>query len=145
MLAGLAPDLAWGAGVNGILYAPGFPVGFRGMTTLFLPTTAEGNRRSVDFDMLIFGGSLCPTLRRRVNLMACLGGHVGILRPRIGDVLPIWNVAAEVRVGIPIVQPIEIGAGIGAAVPIFRPRYEDIYRADVVAFTADFMVGFFFP
>lgn len=145
MLTGLAPEIAWGAGVSGILYAPGFPVGFRGMTTLFLPTTAEGNGKSVDFDMLVFGGSLCPTIRRRINLMGCVGGHVGILRPRAGDVLPIWNAAAELRVSIPIAQPIELGAGAGAALPIFRPRYEDIYRADVVAFTADVMVGFFFP
>jgi hypothetical protein len=145
MLAGLAPELAWGAGVNGILYAPGFPVGFRGMTTLFLPTTAEGNGKKVDFDMLLFGGSLCPTIRGRVNLMGCIGGHVGILRPRVGDILPIWNASAELRVSIPIAQPIEIGAGAGAALPIFRPKYEDIYRSNVVAFTADLMVGFFFP
>jgi hypothetical protein len=145
MLAGFAPELAWGAGVNGILYAPGFPVGFRGTTTLFLPTTAEGNGKNVDFDMLLFGGSLCPTIRRRINLMGCIGGQVGILRPRIGDILPIWNAAAELRVSIPIAQPIEIGAGAGAVLPIFRPKYEDIYRSDVVAFMADFMIGFFFP
>jgi hypothetical protein len=145
MLAGLAPELAWGAGVNGILYAPGFPVGFRGMTTLFLPTTAEGNGKSVDFDMLIFGGSLCPTIRRRVNLMGCVGGHVGILRPRVSDILPIWNFAAELRISIPIAQPIEVGAGVGGAVPIFRPKYEDIYRSNIMALTADVMVGFFFP
>jgi hypothetical protein len=145
MLAGLAPELAWGAGVNGILYPPGSPIGFRGTTTLFLPTTAEGNGRKVDFDMLLFGGSICPTIRRRVNLMGCIGGHVGILRPRSGDLLAIWNLAAELRISIPIAQPIEIGAGAGAALPIFRPKYENIYRSDVVAFTADVMVGFFFP
>ena len=145
MLAGLLPELGWGAGVSGTLYAPGFPVGFRGVSTLFLPTTAEGNGKSVELDTLMFGGFLCPTVRRRVNVMACLGGHSGIIRPRVGDLIPIWNAAAELRVSIPIVQPIMIGAGAAVGLPILRPKIEVIYKSDVVVFTADFMIGFFFP
>lgn len=153
-VAGLAPEVAWGAGVNGILYPPGVPLGFRGMTTLFLPTHAEGRGIAADFDMLMFGGSLCPTLRGRVNLMGCVGGHVGFLRPRPqgtgvvslpDDLLAIWNASAEVRVSIPVAAPILVGAGAGAALPLIRPKWQDIYESSVVALTADVTVGFFFP
>ena len=146
MLAGFARELAWGAGVSGLLYPPGIPIGFRATSTLFLPTTAEGNNRTQEFDMLMGGGFVCPTLRRRVNLMACVGGHLGFLRPRRDDVfVPIWNGVTEVRISIPIAQPIMIGAGIGAVVPILRPKFDDIYQSEIVAFTSDFMIGFFFP
>ena len=146
MIAGFAPQLAWGAGVDGMLYPPGVPLGFRGTTTLFLPTVAEGNGKRVLFDMLLFGGALCPTIRGQVvNVMGCLGGHLGILRPRDGDIIPIWNASAEARVSLHIAQPIMLGAGVGAALPIFRPKYEDIYESSVVALTTDLMVGFFFP
>ncbi len=154
MIAGLAPETAWGAGVNGILYPPGVPLGFRGFASLFLPTRTDVNGTRVDFDMLLFGGSLCPTLRRRVNLMGCLGGHLGLLRPRPqgsagaalpDDLVPIWNASAEVRVSIPITAPIAMGAGVGGALPILRPKYAGTWESSVVALTADVALGFFFP
>ncbi len=154
MIAGLAPQLAWGAGVNAILYAPGVPIGFRGFTTLFLPTHTDVGASRVDFDMLLFGGSLCPTIRGRVNLMGCVGGHLGLMRPRPqgsaastlpDDLIPIWNASAELRVSIPVMAPIAAGAGVGAALPIVRPKYQGAWESSVVAMTADVALGFFFP
>ena len=146
MMAGFAPQLAWGAGVDGILYPPSLPLGFRGTTTLFLPTAADGNGKHVLFDMLLFGGSLCPTIRGQVvNVMGCLGGQLGILRAREGDVIPIWNATAEARLSLHVAQPIMLGAGAGVALPILRPRYQDIYESSVVAFMSDVMIGLFFP
>ena len=154
MVAGLAPEAAWGAGVNAILFPPGVPVGFRGFATLFLPTRAAGDGAVVDFDMLLLGGSVCPTLRGRVNLMGCIGGHLGALRPRPrgpstfalpDELVSIWNASAEVRVSIPIASPIMIGAGVGGAVPLVRPRYERLHESAIVAFVADVGVGLYFP
>lgn len=153
-IVGLAPQTAWGAGVNGILYPPGVPLGFRGFTSLYLPTHTDVGAARVDFDMLLFGGSLCPTIRGRVNLMGCIGGHVGILRPRPqgtagaglpDDLLAIWNASAELRVSIPIAAPIAAGAGVGGALPILRPKYQGAYESSIVALTADVALGFFFP
>jgi hypothetical protein len=153
-VAGLAPEVAWGAGVNAILFPPGLPVGFRGMASLFLPTRAAGDGTVADFDMLVLGGSVCPTLRRRVSLMACIGGHLGALRPRPrgpgtttlpDDLIGIWNASAELRVSVPVAAPIAVGAGAGGAVPITRPSYGGIYESAIVAFTADVGVGVYFP
>jgi hypothetical protein len=116
--------------------------------------------------MLYVGGSLCPTLRRRVNLMFCLGGQLGLLRPRAKTqgrgiaetVLPIWNALAELRGSMTIVPPIGITAGVGGALPLLRSRVEyrpssatgasepaTLFKVSPVAAMADVGVGFVFP
>jgi len=161
---GLTPTLTGGAGVEAILYPPRIPIGFRGYTMLFLPTdkTADGARAS--FDMLYLGGGLCPTWRTRVSVMGCLGGQLGVLRPRAEtpnrgiseSLLPIWNAMAELRLHVPIVAPIGVAAGVGAGIPLLRPRLEytssapardtqTLHRADAFVLTADLGIGFFFP
>lgn len=160
---GLAPTLAPGAGVEAILYPPKIPVGFRGYTTLFLPTSAEKDGARASFDMLYAGGSICPTLRGRVNLLGCLGGHLGLLRPRAEtpgrgisqDVLLLWTAMAELRVHVPLVAPIGVAAGAGAGLPILRPELEyrrssgvgtdRLHRPEAYVLTADVGIGFFFP
>jgi hypothetical protein len=160
---GLLPSVAPGAGVHAILYPPGIPVGFRGYTTLFLPTDTTQDGARATFDMLYAGGTVCPTLRRRVNLLGCLGGQLGVLRPRAEttnrgiseDLMPVLNAVAEVRVHVPIVAPIGIAAGVGAGVPILRPelRYQRstgtgtavLHQPDAVTLSADVGLGLFFP
>ena len=160
---GLAPTLAPGAGVDAILYPPKIPIGFRGYTTLFLPTSAEKDGARASFDMLYAGGSLCPTLRGRVNLLGCVGGHLGLLRPRAEtsgrgiseDVLLLWTAMAELRVHVPLVAPIGVSAGVGAGLPILRPELayrrsggggtDTLHRPEVYVLTADVGIGFFFP
>lgn len=159
---GLTPTLAPGAGVQAILYAPRLPVGFRGYTTLFLPTEATKDGARASFDMLYAGGSVCPTLRGRVNLLACLGGHLGLLRPRAEtasrgireDVLLLWTAMAELRVHVPLAAPIGVAAGVGAGLPILRPELaytrtgggrDVLHRPEAYVLTADVGVGFFFP
>jgi hypothetical protein len=160
---GLAPTLVPGAGVQAILYPPRLPIGFRGYTTLFLPSEAEKEDARASFDMLYAGGAICPTLRGRVNLLGCLGGHLGLLRPRAEtsgrgideDVVLLWTAMAELRAHVPIVAPIGVAAGVGAGVPILRPevRYERVgtrstdilHRPEAYVLTADVGIGFFFP
>ena len=114
--------------------------------------------------MLYLGGGLCPTWRTRISLMGCLGGHLGLLRPRANtpnrgiseDLLPIWNAMAELRIHIPIIQPIGVAAGVGGGIPLLRPRldyttsgpaptFDTLHRPDAILLTADVGVGFFFP
>lgn len=129
---GSTPTLAPGAGVQGILYPPVFPVGLRGYANLFLPTETEQDGARASFDMLYGGGSLCPTLRGRVHLLGCVGGQIGVLRPRaetpnrgIGEsLLPILNAVVELRVHGPIVAPFGAAAGVSAGLPIMRPEVE---------------------
>ncbi len=160
---GLAPSLAPGAGVEAILYPPKLPVGFRAYTTLFLPTTAEKDGARASFDMLYAGGSICPTLRGRVNVLGCLGAHLGMLRPRAEssgreireDVLVLWTAMAELRVHVPVAAPFGVAAGVGAGLPILRPeltyRRADgsglgiLHRPEAYVLTADVGLGFFFP
>jgi hypothetical protein len=158
---GITPTLAPGAGVQALLYPPKIPVGFRGYTTLFLPTNAEQDGARASFDMLYAGGGICPTVRGRVNLLFCLGGHLGVLRPRAEtrnrdiqeDLRVIWNAMAEIRLHIPLVAPIGIAAGVGAGVPIVRPRVDytrstgtrdTLHRSEAYVLTADVGIGFFF-
>lgn len=161
---GLAPSLAPGGGVQAILYPPGgVPIGFRGYTTLFLPTEAEKDGARATFDMIYGGGTICPTLRLRVSLLGCLGGQLGLLRPRsetanrgIGEeLLPILNAVAELRLHVPLVAPIAAAAGVSAGLPILRPevRYQRsngagsdrLHKAEPYMLTADVGIGFFFP
>jgi hypothetical protein len=168
LAAGLAPSVAVGAGVEAILYPPGVPVGFRGFTTLFpsvrfLSASASKDGARATFDMLYLGGSVCPTLRRAVNLMLCLGGQLGALRAHAetdnrgikdGQLLPIWNALLEARVSFPIVKPIGVSGGLALAVPILHPKFEyrttaggtdTLHEVSPVAFVASGGIGFVFP
>ncbi len=161
--SGLTPSVAVGAGVEALLYPPRIPVGFRGFTTLFYPSTADKDGAKASLDMLYLGGALCPTIRgQRINVMGCLGGHLGLIRPRAEtsgrgikeNILPIWNALAELRVSIPIVRPIGFQAGVGAALPLFRSTIEyrtttgaieELHKVSIVVLTADAGLGFVFP
>lgn len=159
---GIAPVLDPGAGVQAILYPPKIPVGFRGYTALFLPTTREMDGARASFDMLYAGGSLCPTLRGRINLLGCVGGQLGILRPRAEtpnrgideSVVVIWNVMLEARVHIPIIAPIGVAAGVGAGLPLVRPTVDyrttantigTLHKSEAYVLTADVGLGLYFP
>jgi hypothetical protein len=160
---GIAPVLDPGAGVQAILYPPKIPVGFRGYTALFLPTTREMEGARASFDMLYAGGSICPTLRGRVNLLGCIGGQLGILRPRAEtpnrgideSIRVIWNVMLEARIHIPIIAPIGVAAGVGAGLPLVRPTVEyrggttnainTLHKSEAYVLTADVGLGLYFP
>jgi hypothetical protein len=159
---GIAPVLDPGAGVQAILYPPKIPVGFRGYTALFLPTTREMDGARASFDMLYAGGSICPTLRARVNLLGCIGGQLGILRPRAEtanrgideSIRVIWNVMLEARIHIPIIAPIGVAAGVGAGLPLVRPTVEyrtatnainTLHKSEAYVLTADVGLGLYFP
>lgn len=162
-VTGLAPTVAPGLTATALVHPPEIPLGFHGFASLFLPTTADGAGASASVDMGYVGGSLCPTIRgRHASVMACIGGHVGLLRPRakVGStplkeqVLPLWNLLGELRLSVPLVHPIGIFMGIGAALPLLRPTFEyrrpdgsvsELHRVSVVAATADLGVGFFVP
>jgi len=160
--SGFTPTLAFGVGVEALLYPPGVPLGFRGYSSLFLPTSTEKDGAKASFDMIYVGGGLCPTIRWRVNIMACIGGQLGILRPRPDtpgrgikdDVLPLWNAVAELRASLPLVAPVGMSGGVGAALPLLRPNFEyttpgqgteSLHKVAPVAFTAELGLGFFFP
>ncbi|HEY8075289.1 MAG TPA: hypothetical protein VIF62_14290 [Labilithrix sp.] len=168
LAAGLTPSVALGGAIEAILYPPGVPVGFRGFTALYPSVfglgqaSADGARAS--FDLLYAGGSVCPTLRRRVNLMLCLGGHLGAIRVHAdtanrgiddGSILPIWNAVLEGRVSIPIVHPIGIAGGLGATLPLLRPSFDfkrsdgtttdTLFKVSPVALTASAGVELMFP
>lgn len=160
---GLTPTVVPGAGVQALLYPPRIPIGLRGYATLFLPTEAEKEGARASFDMLYGGGSLCPTLRARVNVLACVGGHLGFLRPRAEtanrgvseSLLPVLNLVAELRVHVPLVSPIGAAAGVAAGLPILRPELEyqrsdgrgldTLHRAQGYVLTADVGIGVSFP
>jgi hypothetical protein len=163
MVTGLAPSVALGAGAEALLYPPRIPIGFRGFGTLFLPTKADRDGAQASIDMVYVGSGLCPTIQsQRINVMGCLGGHLGLLRPRAEtpnrgireSVLPIWNALAELRISIPIASPIGFSAGAGLAFPLFRSAIEyrasngaveELHKVSAFAFTADAGLGFFFP
>jgi len=161
--SGFTPNVAIGPTVEAILYPPRIPIGFRGFTTLLLPQAADKDGARATLDVLYLGGALCPTIRgTRISVMGCLGGHLGLIRPRADtanrgiteSLLPIWNLLAELRISVPIVSPIGFSAGVGAAVPIFRSTVEyrasngameELHKMSVVVLTADAGLGFFFP
>ncbi len=160
---GLAPTVAPGIMATALIYPPGLPVGFHGFASLFLPTEARGVGATATVDMGYLGGSLCPTLRgKRASLMACVGGHLGLLRPRaqVGSspisesVLPLWNLLGELRLSVPLVHPIGVFLGIGGVLPLLRPSFEyrrpdatvsELHRVSVVAATADAGIGIILP
>lgn len=159
---GLAPEPALGAGVEAILYPPGLPIGLRGYTTLFLPTSITKDGARASFDMLYAGGALCPTLEGRVRVMGCLGGQLGLLRPRaettgrgIGeDLQPILNAMAEARLHAAVVGPFGIAMGVGGGIPIVRPEVDFrrtsgatdvLHKSNAFVISADLGVGVFFP
>lgn len=162
-VTGLAPTVAPGLTATALVHPPEIPLGFHGFASLFLPTTADGAGASASVDMGYVGGSLCPTVRgRHASVMACIGGHVGLLRPRakVGStplkeqVLPLWNLLGELRLSVPLVHPIGIFMGIGGMLPLLRPSFEyrrpdgsvsELHRVSVVAATADLGIGFFVP
>jgi hypothetical protein len=166
--AGLAPSVAIGAGVEAILYPPGIPVGFRGFTALFpsipfLSASASKDGARATFDMLYVGGTVCPTLRRAVNVMLCLGGQFGALRAHAetdnrgikdGELLPIWNALLEARMSFTIIKPIGASGGLGLAVPLLVPKFEyrttsgqtdTLHEVSPVVFVASGGLGFVFP
>jgi hypothetical protein len=164
---GFAPKLAVGAGVQGTLYPPGVPLGFRGYTSLFLPSTLEragaaGPARA-SFDMIYAGGSLCPLLvDGRFGLLACAGGQLGAIRPRPetggrgidSSLMPLLNAVLELRATLKIAAPIGATAGVAGALPLLRPttdftgpggQRQIFHELAAVAFIADVGLGFFFP
>jgi hypothetical protein len=165
LLTGVAPKLDPGAGVAGILFVPGVPLGLRGSANLYLPTTAEKDGARASFDLFHLGSALCPTLRRpAVTLMLCLGGHLGVLRShpetasRVIDekTAIVWNAVTEGRVSLPVIAPLALTAGVSAVLPIVRPTFEytssdpavgrdNLHKVSAFALAADAGIGFFFP
>jgi hypothetical protein len=165
LTTGLAPALDPGAVVTGLLVPPGVPVGLRGYTILLLPSPAERDGARGTFDTLVLGGSLCPTLRRRLFVgMLCTGGQLGAMRSHAETkdrgieekTLPLWNLAAEARASFPVLPPVAITAGVAGILPLLRPTFEynpsragaapeDLHKVSPVAFTADVGIAFFFP
>lgn len=169
MAAGLAPTLAPGGGVEGVLFVPGLSsIGFRAYGSVFLPTTAERDGARGSFDMLYVGSAVCPTLRGKAAVaMLCFGGQLGILRSNAETAgrgieektLPVWNAVTEARVSIPIMAPVEVTANLGAVLPIVRPTYgfapsnaapgsgytENLHKVSFFGMTASVGIGFFFP
>jgi hypothetical protein len=164
LLTGVAPKLDPGAGVAGILFVPGLPLGVRGSANLYLPTTAEQDGARASFDLFYLGGALCPTLRRpAVTLMLCLGGHLGVLRSHpetAGRVIDektaiLWNAVTEGRVSLPVIAPVALTAGVSAVLPLVRPTFEytssdravgraNLHEVSAFALAADAGIGFFF-
>lgn len=159
---GMTPSTAAGGGVEGMISIPGIPIGLRGFGNVFLPTTASKDGAIANYDLLYVGSALCPTLRGTVNLMACVGGHLGGVRPRAQtkdrgiseDLMPIWNVMLEARIRIPIVAPLAVFGGIGGGIPLLRPTSEfrrttgettTLYELGSAVVTATLGIGFFFP
>jgi hypothetical protein len=165
VVSGVAPKVALGAGVAGILFLPGVPLGLRGSANLYLPATAERDRARASFDLFHLGGALCPTLRRTaMTLLLCFGGHLGVLRshPETSGAFIeektaiVWNAVTEGRVSLPIVAPFAVTAGLSAVLPIARPTFEytshdpaigrnSLHEVSAFAFAADAGIGFFFP
>lgn len=162
MAGGMTPSTAAGGGVEGMISIPGIPIGLRGYGNVFLPTTASKDGAIANYDLLYVGSALCPTLRGTVNLMACIGGHLGGVRPRAQtrdrgiseDPMPIWNVMLEARIRVPIVAPLAAFGGLGGGIPLLRPTSEfrrttgetaTLYELGSAVFTATLGIGFFFP
>jgi hypothetical protein len=145
------------------------PVGFRGFTALYpsLPGGighADKDGARAAFDLLYVGGSICPTLRRAINVMVCVGGQLGALRAHAdtpnrgiddGAILPIWNALVEGRISFTIVKPVGASVGVGAALPLLRPAFEYkktdgtttdvLFRVSPVALMASAGLGLVFP
>jgi len=168
LAGGLAPSLAAGVGVEGLLFVPGLPLGFRAYGNIFLPTEAERGGARASFDMVYAGGAVCPTLRRpRIVAMLCFGGQLGILRSHSESpgrfveekTRPMWNAVTEARLSVPLAAPVELTASVGGVLPILRPAFgfrpaaapatstdtENIHKVAFFGFTASIGVGFFFP
>ncbi len=165
LTSGLAPALAPGAVITGLLQPPGVPLGLRGYTVLLLPSPAERDGARGTFDTLYLGGSLCPVLRRRLIVgMLCAGGQIGVIRSHAETkdrgieekTLPLWNLAAEARASFPVLPPATIIAGVAGILPLVRPTFEytpttpgaapaNLHEVSRLAVTADVGIAFFFP
>ncbi len=165
LVSGLAPALDPGVVFSGLLYLPGVPIGLRGVTVLLLPMDAERDGARGSVDTLYLGGSLCPTLRRKLVVgMLCAGGQLGGMRSHAETkdrgieekTLPLWNLAAEARVSFPVLPPVSFNAGVAGIVPLLRPTFqytgaapgagpEKLHKVSAVAMSADVGIAFFFP
>lgn len=162
---GLGPVLDPGAGVSGVLFPPGVPIGLRGYAALFLPTQAEKDGARGTFDIFDVGGGLCPTVRGKVATgMLCFGGQLGVVRSHADTkdrgieekTLPLFNAVTEARMTLPLLAPLGVTAGVAAILPLARPTFrytradpalgrDNLHRVSALAFTADFGFSFFFP
>jgi len=163
---GLAPELGIGATVEGVLYPPSAPVGFRGYASLFLPTTASQRGASAVMDMVYVGSAVCPALRSKTgNLMLCVGGQLGVLRSHAETQnrgieeksMPLFNAVTEARFSLPLAAPVEIAGSVGGVLPIVRPTFrytplaggpgasENLHKVAAFGVTASLGVGFYFP
>jgi hypothetical protein len=158
---GLAPSPALGASIEALLYAPRLPLGFRGFSSLYLPTSADRDGARASFDLFYLGAELCPTLRKKhVNLMVCLGGHLGVLRshPETASAKeatePLWNAVTELRISVPLIAPVGVTAGVGGVAPLLHPTFvytrpdgtqATLFEVPDLGFTADLGLGFVFP
>lgn len=165
LTSGLAPALDPGVVFSGLLYLPGVPIGFRGVTVLLLPMDAEKDGARGSFDTLYLGGSLCPTLRTKLVVgMICAGGQLGGMRSHAATkdrgieekTLPLWNLAAEARASFPVLPPVAFNAGVAAIVPLVRPSFQytgaapgsgqdNLHKVSPLAVSADVGIAFFFP
>ncbi len=165
LTSGLAPALAPGAVITGLLQPPGVPLGLRGYTVLLLPSPAERDGARGTFDTLYLGGSLYPVLRRRLIVgMLCAGGQIGVIHSHAETkdrgieekTLPLWNLAAEARASFPVLPPATITAGVAGILPLVRPTFEyapttpgaapaNLHEVSRLAVTADVGIAFFFP
>lgn len=154
---GLAPHATLGAGAEWMLLFPKVPLALRGYANVFYPTTAIDGQARATYDLLYVGGSLCPVLRNReVDLFACASTQIGGLRARDAaggvaeEVLPLVNVAAEGRLAVRLLGPLELSAGIAAVLPLARPKStfaaaaggtSTLLELSPLAFTADIGLG----
>lgn len=163
--SGLAPEVAFGGTVAGMLFVPKIPIALRAYASLYVPTKASDDGARASFDLITFGGAICPTLRRpAIILMLCFGGHLGAIRSHpetqgrdIQDKTgALWNAVSEGRITIPIAAPVALTGGISGVLPLLRPTFgytrsdtakttASLHQVSSFAVVADVGIGFFFP
>lgn len=165
LLLGPLPSAAFGAQADGLLEPPGWPSlqGFGAVIPFSRAAAAAGGSFAMSFGVL--GSGVCPLRHHgdRLHVVGCFQGQLGLLVARAegfahtlpNETLVKLYVANSIatRATLRVVGPLSLRAGLGFAVPWFRPRftYEDagveheVHRVAPVAFTADLGVGVVFP
>jgi hypothetical protein len=158
---GLLPEIGFGV-TAAVLVEPPWLIALEASAAIYLPRSASLEGHSADFALGYVGLAPCPLHHRFADLALALCAEVqlGRLWADGVDARGPWqrhqlvaNLAPRARADYRIVGPLQLGLGLGAAIPLVREPFRlhlddesdgELFRLPPVAAQADLAVGLTF-